>query len=239
MVTMTSTTGVAATAAAAGVPTWLWVVGSAVALLISSGLAGQLLTAGVARLRETAAVRRDRYADAVELVVARIEYPYRIRRRIDDNPATLAALAERGHNLQERLARTQAWVATESPAVAEVFDACVQDIDVPFKAACRQAWEAAPISTAAQMNLNGFGLGNQQDLVDNLERATAYRFGARRLLPEKALRQRLRKVGCLPSPGSRPPVGEGPDRLMEPPLREISANRCLDSHQRLSGRADA
>lgn len=205
MVTMTSiTTSVAATAAAAAVPNWLWAVGSAAALLVSSGLAGQLLTTSVARLREDAGLRRDRYAEAVGLLVARIEYPYRIRRRVDDDATTLAALAELGHDLQERLARTQAWVATESRAVADVFDACVRNLDMPFKAACRQAWEAPPIAAAAQMNLNGFGLGSQQTLVANLERAAAYRFGARRLLPERVLRQRLRKIGCLAS--QQPPL---------------------------------
>lgn len=199
MGTMTTTMlMVLTTALPRPVPTWLWIIGSAAALLISSGLAGQLLTSGIARLRETAAARREKYSAAVELLVARIEYPYRIRRRTDDEPETIAALAKQGHRLQERLAATRAWVTTENPVVGEVFAHAVVQLNGPFKQACKDAWESPPVTSAAGMNLNGFGIGDQQKTVDALEHAAAYRFGIRRLLPAASLRKRLLKAGRLP-----------------------------------------
>lgn len=199
MGTMTTLgSALAATSPPFQVPSWLWIIGSAATLLISSGLVGQLVTSAIARLRESAAVRREKYANAVALLTAWVEYPYRIRRRTNDDPDTIAALAERGHQLQEEIAATRAWIATESPVVGEVFTHHLAQLDEPFKQACRQAWESAPITAPAGMNLNGFGLDGQQSALDALECAAAYRFGTSRLLPASKLRKRLQKAGCLP-----------------------------------------
>lgn len=186
-----------AAAAPFEVPAWLWLIGAAAALMVSSGLVGQLLTSAIVRLRETAAVRRDKYSRAVELLTARIEYPYRIRRRTSDDPAAIAALAADGHRLQEQLAATRAWITTESSVVGEVFAQSLAGLDEPFKLACRQAWASPPVTSAAGMNLNGFGMGNQQQLVDAVEHAAAYRFGIRRLLLAALLRRRLKNSGHL------------------------------------------
>ncbi|MGW6261527.1 hypothetical protein [Streptomyces sp. NPDC055085] len=149
-------------------------------------------------LRSGATIRRDRYAAAVKLLVARIEYPYRIRRRISDNPDVLNALAATGHDLQERLAEIRAWISTESSVLSDVFDDCITRLDAPFKQACTDAWNAAPITAAAQMNLGGFGMGNQQHIVTTMERTLTYRFGHRRLIPAPLLRRHFKRRGLLP-----------------------------------------
>jgi hypothetical protein len=172
-----------------------WLIPTVVALLGSSVVAGLIGTV-LANLRATAAVRRDRYALAVRALIARVEYPYRIRRRTGDDPATLAALAERGNDLQERLAESRAWVAAENRVLAEVYNECLAAVDAPVKRACTAAWTAGPVTSAAGMNLVGFGPGDQQAIVSRLECAIAYRFGWRRLLPAAILRTRLRRR-CL------------------------------------------
>ncbi|MET9792089.1 MULTISPECIES: hypothetical protein [Streptomyces] len=161
---------------------------------VVAGVLGHILTG----LRAGAAIRRDRYADAVKLLVARIEYPYRIRRRTSDEPDVLSVLANTGHDLQERLAEIQAWISTESTVLSEVFADCLASLDGPFKQACQDAWNAAPITAATQMNLSGFGMGSQQDIITKMEGTLTYRFGYRRLMPAFMLRRLFTKRGLLP-----------------------------------------
>jgi hypothetical protein len=166
-------------------------------LLGSSVIAGTL-THVLTGLRTSAAARRDRYAGAVRLLISRLEYPYRIRRRTSDDPEILSALTASGHELQEGLAEMRAWIAAESRPLSELFDHCLTALDESVQQACKDAWAAPPISAAAQMNLNGFGPGDQQHIVTRMERSLAYRFGIRRLLPAFIVRGRLRRLGYLP-----------------------------------------
>ncbi|MFE5049039.1 hypothetical protein ACFRAI_22285 [Streptomyces sp. NPDC056637] len=168
-----------------------------IVLALSSSVVGGALGHVLTGLRASAASRRDHYAAAVKILVTRIEYPYRIRRRTSDAPDALDALVCAGHDLQERLMEIRAWITTESPPLAEVFTQCLTSLDGPFKQACNEAWNAAPVTAAAQMNLGAFGAGDQQDVVTTMERALIYRFGYRRLLPAVVLRGRLRKHGLL------------------------------------------
>jgi hypothetical protein len=70
--------------------------------------------------------------------------PYRIRRRTDDEPQTLAVLAERGHTLQEQMAESRAWVAGESSALSEVLDGCLADLARLVGRAYSDAWRQPP-----------------------------------------------------------------------------------------------
>jgi hypothetical protein len=173
---------------------WLW---PAVVVLLGSTVVAGLLGTALGNLRATADVRRDRYAVAVRALIAKLEYPYRIRRRTSDDAVTMAALAERGHDVQEMLAQSRGWVAAESPVIAVVYDACLSVLDTPVKQACAEAWQSPPITSAAQMNLAGFGPGDQQSAVARMECAIGYRFGWRRLLPSPVLRWRLRRRSLL------------------------------------------
>ncbi|MGW5016047.1 hypothetical protein ACWEOR_28845 [Micromonospora chalcea] len=164
-----------------GNSTNVWVV-IALAVLGSSVIAG-LITSVLGNLRATAAARREGYANAVRSLIARGEYPYRVRRRVSDEPDVLAALVSRGHDLQEQLAACRTWVTSEHRALGKLFDQALSNIDAAVKQATSDAWNQAPITTAAAMNLNGWGPGDQRPHLAPLERAIAYRFGWRRLLP--------------------------------------------------------
>lgn len=166
-------------------------------LVLGSSVVAAALGHVLTGLRTGATIRRDRYAAAVKLLVARIEYPYRIRRRTSDEPEVLTTLTAAGHDLQESLAETRAWIATESTVLSEVFDNCLTQLDAAFKQACADAWNAAPVTTAAGMNLGGFGMGNQQHVATAMERALAYRFGLRRLIPSWLLRRLVKRRGLL------------------------------------------
>jgi hypothetical protein len=135
----------------------------------------------VIRAGEATNRRRDRYAEAVQTLVAWIEFPYRVRRRTDDAPETLAALASLGHDLQERLACHEAWIATERPDIARVYAearATITDAVVP---AIKEAWESAPVTTPSEMNLNGWGPGTEcKQAIADVQHTIESRFGMRR-----------------------------------------------------------
>ncbi|WP_211220957.1 hypothetical protein [Nocardioides insulae] len=154
----------------------------AIALLGSSVLAG-VITSVLGNLRAAATARREGYANAVRSLISRGEYPYRVRRRVSDDPEVLSALVERGHDLQEQLAACRTWVASEHQVLGTLFEAALAAIDGTVGPAIKDAWNQPPITVAAGMNLDGWGPGDPWPHVAKLERAIAFRFGPRRLVP--------------------------------------------------------
>ena len=140
-----------------------------------------IATMVVTRAAEATNRRRDRYAEAVQTLVAWIEFPYRVRRRTDDDPATLAALADRGHDLQERLACHEAWIATEHPDLAGTYADSRAAIGAIVGPAVTEAWQCPPVLEPADMNLDGWGPGAEcRDVIAKLQHEIENRFGIRR-----------------------------------------------------------
>jgi hypothetical protein len=141
-----------------------------------------IVTMWVTRAGDAANLRRDRYAQSVETLVAWIEFPYRIRRRTDDEPATLANLAAIGHHLQEKLALNQAWISTEHPEMATAYAKARLEVASFVGPALLEAWLTPPVSTAAGMNLGGWGPARDCDaIVSELQHQVIRRFGFQRL----------------------------------------------------------
>ena len=158
---------------------WLLVT---VTLLGSSVVAG-VITSVLGNLRTSATARRDGFADAARVLIARSEYPYRVRRRVSDAPEVLEALVSRGHDLQERLAACRTWVISENREVGARFERALAAIDATANPSAADAWTQQPITTAAGMNLEGWGPGDQRPHLNSFEQAIGFRFGWRRLLP--------------------------------------------------------
>lgn len=173
----------AAVASSDGSSTNVWIV-IGLTLLGSSVIAG-LITSVLGNLRAAATARREGYANAVRSLIARGEYAYRVRRRVSDDPDVLAALVSRGHDLQEELAACRTWVTSEHRALGDLFSKALADIDTTVKQATTDAWNQPPITTAGGMNLNGWGPGDQWPHLTSMEHAIAYRFGWRRLIPQR------------------------------------------------------
>jgi hypothetical protein len=126
--------------------------------------------------------RRDHYAQAVETLIAWVEFPYRIRRRTDDDPATLTGLAGLGHQLQERLGCQQAWIATECPPVAKVYAETRKNIGSRVGDATKEAWRLPPVTEAADMNLGDWGPGSAcAPAITAFQGQVENRFGYRRV----------------------------------------------------------
>lgn len=134
------------------------------------------------RLQQAATARRDRYAAISETLTAWCEMPYRIRRRTSDDAVVLAALADRAHELQERLALHRAWIKTENFLTAKAFDEALGRISAKVGPAMNDAWACPKVSEPKAMNLNGWGPAGCQADLDFFESEVCWRFGLRRLV---------------------------------------------------------
>jgi len=153
--------------------------------LLGSSVVAGLLTAVLGNLRAASTARRDGYASAIRTLIARAEYPYRVRRRVSDDPDTLAGLTSRGHDLQEQLAAARTWVRSEHRRVGSLFEEALAAIDATANPATADAWNHAPVTTSGAMNLAGWGPGDPWQHMMRTERAIAFRFGWRRLVPSR------------------------------------------------------
>jgi hypothetical protein len=167
--------------------------------ILGSTVLATLVTTIVAGFRSSSSARRDSYAAAVEAVVAWFEFPYRVRRRTSDTPDTLGALACVGHDLQQRLAGRLAWVATENDVVSEAFDSVLANVRARVGDSVVEAWNTPAVSAASGMNISPFGPGDLQQELVKLHVAIGYRFGVRRMFPDRLVRRRLVKQGVLPA----------------------------------------
>lgn len=171
-----------------GLPTWLTIVGSVVAVLLSSSV----VAAAFGAVRAGAAERRREYTAAARVLTAWAEYPWRIRRRTSDQPEVLAALADRGHDLQETLADREAWCAAEHEVMGQLMAHLRTALSVPVRPAIEKAWaETNLITEGADMNLSDkFIVDSRADELRACFSACVHeRFGARRL--RRDLRSRV------------------------------------------------
>lgn len=156
----------------------------ALSILVPVAVAGLIAIINIllAQVSEANRRRRESYASAVRTLVSWIEFPYRVRRRVDDLPTTLAALVNRGHRIQEQLEYNRAWIVAESPHVAKVYSAALDRINAVVGPAVSDSWKCAPVTLAA-----GMILGSVLDRAEctaalvELESAIGRRFGWRRL----------------------------------------------------------
>ncbi|CAB4365425.1 MAG: hypothetical protein F2681_15030 [Actinobacteria bacterium] len=154
-----------------------WTFANDIGVPVTVALATLVATTLIRQQSEARSRRRDRYAQAVAVLVAWVEYPYRIRRRTSDSPEGLSTLATVGHDLQQELARSRAWVEAEDAVVAEVYRTVVATLGAAIGPACCEAWESPPVATAAGMNLKGWGPGaGCFAAIQGLESAIAERF---------------------------------------------------------------
>lgn len=178
---MPSTFLAAATSDATAVaPVWLPLVMQLATALIGGSIAATFIS----HLQASAEKRRERYAEAVACLVGWVEYPYRVRRRVNDEAATLEALVQHGHELQERIARSEAWVTSESRKMGELYSALVADVKSEMGPLISEAWKSPPAVEPPSMVLNGWGQDARQRAslaISDFRKRTRSRFGWRRL----------------------------------------------------------
>lgn len=128
--------------------------------------------------------KRETCAQALTHALAWMELPYRIRRRVDDNPQTLSALADRAHDLQESLLFHLSWLEVEMPQTYTPYRDLVSAVRSASEAAIVAAWEAAPVSSPAQMNIGDLGINRSEvdQRVSELVQQVRRELSLRRLL---------------------------------------------------------
>ena len=143
-----------------------------------------IVVAFVPRWAEAREGRRTRYAEAAEALVAWSEFPYRVARRVSDDPEVLAVLARRGHSLRERVAFHETWVTAESKAMGRLYTEVVEGLRTALKPATQLAWVRPPVSGPSGMNLAPLGIDRSalRDLVGRIAIASRWRFGWRRMV---------------------------------------------------------
>lgn len=157
---------------------------SVAALVLGSSFLATIAGGVVGSVRSSAETRRKGYADMSGVLISRVEFPYRVRRRTSDSVETLAALSQVGSDIQERLAAQRAWVAGESKAMARVLDDVCGSIDPHIRTAAADAWCRPAITRPEDMVLGEWGPGASARIsLDLFRRALAFRFGWRRLVP--------------------------------------------------------
>jgi len=110
--------------------------------------------------RKAAEIERKRTAcaEAMADAIAWLELPYRVRRRQGDDKATLDALAERFHQLHERLLFHENWLRIEVPTAHPLFKTLVGESRAAALIATREAWEAPRISEPKDMNIGSLSI---------------------------------------------------------------------------------
>jgi hypothetical protein len=184
----------------------LVVVGQGTGALLGIIFTTGVVTVVVTKLFDKSAKRDERvregYAAATAALVAWGEFPYRVARRTSEAPEVLAALASRGHDVQEALACQRAWVVGESRPLAELYAATVAALRPSVAAATQEAWRRSVVESGADMVLSaGPALPSVQldAAVDTWCLALTYRFGWRRIMcvVPGILRWRLQQRGIL------------------------------------------
>ena len=126
---------------------WSTIIAALIAALVA--VTGYALTQAWAR-RER---RAKAFADALAAVEEYLEAPYRIRRRPGATPEVRAALTEALSDLQARIAFHRAWLQVEAPAIGQAYDALVSAARAEAGVQMAEAWDSAPLTSDADMNL--------------------------------------------------------------------------------------
>jgi hypothetical protein len=128
----------------------------AAATTVAVGLIAALSAIGVYVLGQRAASRdrkRELCGKAIAHALAWMELPYRIRRRVDNNPDTLRTLADRIHELQESLLFYSSWLRVELPQAHDEYQSLVNAVKQATRASVRDAWCTNPSAESADMNI--------------------------------------------------------------------------------------
>lgn len=178
-----------------GVGIWAVLLGLALTSSVLAAVLGKLLDRGSAHLDRL----REGYAEAAKALVAWDNFPYRIERRVDDDPETRRSLSELGSDIGERLAYYSGWVSADSRVMGEFYMTLVARLRTDVAHHARSAWNQPPRRSAPEMNIRNVSFSPDDRAsgwayVQVFSAGFRYRFGWRRyLIPAPLLRRLLAK----------------------------------------------
>jgi hypothetical protein len=126
----------------------LW--GIAVALI---GAAATLGAHAFVRLRESRDRRRTEYGNAFAAALGWAELPYRVARRLSNDPDACRPLIDALHDAQREILFHRGWLNTVSSEIAEAYDALVTAIKEQTAPHLQASWQREPTTPSAAAEL--------------------------------------------------------------------------------------
>ena len=167
-------------------------LGASGVVAVVGALFAVLLTAYCTAMAKRSAERSVRYSVMVATLTSWAEMPYRVRRRLSDDPAVAQPLMDRFHDLQEQLALDGAQLAAECPWLFKRHVLAVRTVRDAVRPFIVEAWDG-PAGGVDAMNLKGWGPTGCTQAIEAFQAELRYRFGWRRALnPVRLLWQGLR-----------------------------------------------
>ena len=158
-------------------------------------------------LARNAETRREQYAEATRSLYRLREMPYRIRRRMSDEPELLGALASRLHDLQEEIDYWRSWTANEHKLMGDAFNEAAEQVRSAVHPCIDSAWEGNHLQHAREMVLKNdpcgpYDLNAATSAIEEFSALSRYRFGPSRLagLKKRKLESKSLVVGPLGEP---------------------------------------
>ena len=139
---------------------------SVIAALVvgASAVASAVLAYLLGQRRTSVERKRTLCAEAIADALQWLELPYRIRRRPDNTPQTLAALGDRINDLRERLQFHEKWLRIEIPQSVASYQRLVEEVIAAAGQEIENAWNASPAHSASNMNVGQLSI--TRDRVD-------------------------------------------------------------------------
>lgn len=122
--------------------------------IVVTGLVGYFFTVRQKLIDD----RRKSCAQAIADALAWREFPYRVRRRQDDELSTRTALVERMHSLQEALYYHENWLRIEMPHAQPHYARLVDKVKRTTEHQLKEAWGATPAPREGTMNIGDLGI---------------------------------------------------------------------------------
>ena len=103
-----------------------------------------LLGHGLVRLKEARDRRRDEYSRAFAAAMRWTEFPYRIARRLSNEPAEVAPIVEAMHAVQEEIQFHLNWLRSVSDDMAEAYSQLVRSVKAESRPHIEASWRREP-----------------------------------------------------------------------------------------------
>jgi hypothetical protein len=112
-----------------------------------AGLVGH----GLVRLKEARDRRRDEYSRAFAAAMQWTEFPYRIARRLSDEPDAVAPIVEAMHAAQQEIQFHLNWLRSVSDNMADAYSQLVRSVKSGSRPHIEAAWAREPAAVPGGM----------------------------------------------------------------------------------------
>jgi hypothetical protein len=125
-----------------------WGIAAAV-ITATFGLLGHLLV----RARQAQDRRRDEYSRAFAAAMQWREFPYRVARRLSNEPGEVTPIVQAFHDAQVDIEFHRTWLRSASPELADAYGSLVDNVKAAARPHIEAAWRRPPAKVPEGMIL--------------------------------------------------------------------------------------